>query len=322
MKEIGGYFGLEYSNVEFGGIHNDAVRLNAARYCLEYIVKARKYTKVYVPYFICGVIFEPLRRNNIEVVLYHIDRNMELVSVPDIQDGEGLLYINYFGFKNEYIKGLAGKIRNLIVDNCQALFAEQLPGVDTFYSLRKYVPLPDGAFVYCGVKLNEQLPVYNNVHRVSHLYLRANIDANTGFPEYQKNENLISEETMSYISPSSENFIKTYDFSKNQFARDRNFVFLHLCLEALNEYKAIDIDQLAGPLYYPFLLRNEGIRMKMISNRIYINVIWPDLDPSLAADAFENYLANNLLPLPIDQRYDLDDMKRVVDVLTGLIRKA
>ena len=50
MEAIGGYFSLELND----GLErrSKGIRLNAGRYALEYILKARKYSKVYLPYFI------------------------------------------------------------------------------------------------------------------------------------------------------------------------------------------------------------------------------------------------------------------------------
>ena len=56
MKEIGGYFEIEFPDVH-SGIHEKAIKLNTARNCFEYILQANRYSKVYVPYFTCDVVF-------------------------------------------------------------------------------------------------------------------------------------------------------------------------------------------------------------------------------------------------------------------------
>ena len=46
-KAIGGYFELELpTHQEF---HSDAIALNSGRFCLEYILRCRKYSKVSIP---------------------------------------------------------------------------------------------------------------------------------------------------------------------------------------------------------------------------------------------------------------------------------
>lgn len=54
MKPIGGYFELELRQGEH--YHKDAIRLNSARNCFEYILLARKYKKVFLPYYTCEVL--------------------------------------------------------------------------------------------------------------------------------------------------------------------------------------------------------------------------------------------------------------------------
>ena len=59
-KEIGGYFSLELPFRE--EYHKRALRLNTGRNCLEYILRVRGYKKVYVPYYICGAVREPINK--------------------------------------------------------------------------------------------------------------------------------------------------------------------------------------------------------------------------------------------------------------------
>ena len=58
MKAIGGYFELELQkNEEY---HKDALSLNTGRNALEYILKANAYKKIYIPYFTCDVLLQPI----------------------------------------------------------------------------------------------------------------------------------------------------------------------------------------------------------------------------------------------------------------------
>ena len=56
--------------------HKDAIRLNTARNSFEYVLRARQYTKVYIPYYTCEVMLEPINKLGIEV-----DHLMSFVSV-------------------------------------------------------------------------------------------------------------------------------------------------------------------------------------------------------------------------------------------------
>ena len=55
MKEIGGYFELELH--KGGHYHPDALHLNTGRNCFEYILRAKGYKKVYIPYYTCCLLY-------------------------------------------------------------------------------------------------------------------------------------------------------------------------------------------------------------------------------------------------------------------------
>ena len=54
----------------------------------------------------------------------------------------------------------------------------------------------------------------------------------------------------------------------------------------------------------------------MIANRIFVATYWPNINDD---DSHESYLKHHLLPLPIDQRYNEEDMKRIIDIVRGLM---
>ena len=77
---IGGYFELELNkSIDY---HRNAIALNTARNALEYILIAKKYQKVYIPYFTCDVILEPFQKLNIAYEFYKIDENFECIDSP------------------------------------------------------------------------------------------------------------------------------------------------------------------------------------------------------------------------------------------------
>lgn len=89
MKAIGGYPSLELREGEH--FHKSALKLNTARNCFEYILRAKSYRKVYIPFYTCEAILEPLIKNNIEYVFYQIDNNFEPISLPVLKINEAFL---------------------------------------------------------------------------------------------------------------------------------------------------------------------------------------------------------------------------------------
>ena len=137
IDAIGGYPELELRKGEH--YHKNALRLNTARNCFEYVLRTRKYTKVYIPYYTCEVMLEPLEKCNVGYEFYHINELLEPVGIVQLQPTEAFLYTNYYGLKQQCVKKLAQTYgKQLIVDNAQAFFAEPLNGIDTFYSARKF----------------------------------------------------------------------------------------------------------------------------------------------------------------------------------------
>ena len=97
IDAIGGYFGLELRSGEH--YHKNAIRLNTARNCFEYVLRARGYRKVYIPYYTCDVMLEPLKKLHVEYEFYPIDINLEPKNDIVLNEGEAFLYTNYYGLK-------------------------------------------------------------------------------------------------------------------------------------------------------------------------------------------------------------------------------
>lgn len=315
MKEIGGYFEIEFSNVKFEEIHQDAIKLNTARNCLEYILSAGKYSKIFLPYYTCDAVLEPVIRHGISYEFYHIDKNLEPIEIPATKSGEVFLYTNYFGIKGQYCSELANRKINLIIDNSQALFAPRVGETDTFYSLRKFVGVADGAFLYCKKRIDLPVEKTSSADRVSHLYKRKDFGAPFGYDAFKTNDESLDNLPLSEMSASTKTFLKTYDFEKNKITRERNFLYVHHELGQLNNLK-IDIKNLDAPLCYPFLNNQMRSKNDLANNGIFIPTYWTNvLEWINEKDCAERMLVNDLLPLPIDQRYTLEDLRFLIENL-------
>lgn len=158
-SEIGGYFSLELNQREKNSFHSGGIYLNSGRNALEYILRSLpRISKLWIPYFTCDVVLEPLRKLDILYGFYHINEKLELCEDIQLEPDEYFLVTNYYGIKDRYIQELSLKYSSrLIVDNAQALFAEPIQGVKSVYSPRKYVGIPDGgiAYIEAGLDINQ-----------------------------------------------------------------------------------------------------------------------------------------------------------------------
>ncbi len=254
MKEIGGYFELEtpYYN---GHFHNNLLKLNTGRNALEYILKVKKYSKVYLPYFMCDVILEPFKKLNIAFQFYYIDKNLEAkFDYKIIKKNEAFLYINYFGIKDNYINSIASKNFNLIIDNTQAFFSLPIKNIDTFYSARKFFGVSDGAYLYTDKTLNLDLKQDISYQRISHLLKRIEYGAEYSYHDFIKNDDILINDDIKKMSILTDKILNSIPYKKYSEIRKNNFNYLHKKLSKLNKLKIND--NLSSPLCYPLWIEN------------------------------------------------------------------
>ena len=66
------------------------------------------------------------------------------------------------------------------------------------------------------------------------------------------------------------------------------------------------------PMIFPYeSAEGQELRKHLIANKIFVAKYWPNVDEWTQEDFVERWMANHILPLPIDQRYDKEDMNRM-----------
>lgn len=313
---IGGYFELELRKGEH--YHKNTLRLNTARNCFEYILRARKYTKVYIPYYTCEVMLEPLKKCNVDYVFYHINEQLEPIEETyQLQPTEAFLYTNYYGLKQRCVERLAEQYgKQLIVDNAQAFFAEPLEGIDTFYSARKFFGVADGAYLYTDAQLDMEFEQDQSYQRMSHLLMRADIGAEVGYGEFRKNDDLLIDNPIRLMSNLTEKILCSIDYESIKQQRRSNYMQLDEQLRNKNGIH-LTMDEDAVPMVYPYLTDDATLRQRLIDNRIYVARYWPNVLNWCRPRDIEKTLAKDMIPLPIDQRYGEEDMKKVIETIYG-----
>jgi hypothetical protein len=312
MTPIGGYFELElFSGKHY---HAEALRLNTARRCFEYVLRVRKYHKIYIPYFICEVMLEPIRKLQVEYAFYSINEAFEPIFDKSLGMNEALLYINYFGLQQSTVVKLTKRHRNVIIDNAQSFYAESLAGVDTFYSARKFFGVPDGAYLYTGLRLPDDLLIDKSYDRMAHLLKRIDCSAEEGYADFKANDDSLMDNPICTMSKLTEALLRSIDYEQAKKKRIANYIFL---TEFLNSNNRLSLLPLNGtvPMVYPFWSEDENLRSRLIKNKVFVATYWPNVFEWCNESQLEYLLAKDVLPLPIDQRYGEEDMRRIVDVI-------
>ena len=313
MEAIGGYFSLELPFRE--EYHKDAIRLNTGRNCMEYILRVRGYKKVYIPYYTCEVILEPFKKLGIPYEFYHIDIHFEIRDRFTLKADEALLYTNYFGLKQRYVEQLAEKFGSrLIVDNTQAFYAKPLNGIDTFYTCRKFFGVADGAYLYTDKLLEDEFEQDESWNRMTHLLKRIDLSAEQGFADFRRADDGLENQPIRKMSKLTQRIMQSIDYKAAAMKRRENYLKLHEVLGEENHLQ-LTLDEEAVPMVYTFLTPIQGLREKLIENKVFVARYWPNVLEWTTKDDIEYLITYQMLPLPIDQRYGEGDMKRITDII-------
>jgi len=312
MKEIGGYFELELvRKMEY---HRDAVKLNSGRNAFKYILHAQNINKVYIPALICNSIIEPLEGLEVCYEFYNVDEKFEIQQEIVLRENERLLYPNYYSLKSIYIQKLAKQYgERLIVDNTQAFFEKPIETIDTIYSPRKYFGVCDGGYLYTRKYLEEDLVRDISYNNALYLLGRADISASNFYEKYQESEERVAEKQIKKMSNLTSKILSSIDYDNVKCVRERNFNYLH---SELYIHNLICIDMsTTSPFMYPLMIDASELRAKLISNKVYVAKYWIEVLDRKQTSKIERGLVNKIIPLPIDQRYGLEEMKRIVKLI-------
>jgi hypothetical protein len=310
MKEIGGYFGLE--QLVSNEYYKDLIPLNNGKNALLYVLKTRSINKIYIPYYLCNSVSDMCIRNGYKFEYYKIDAEFMPIFNKTLADDEYLYVVNYYGqLTNGKVLELKHRFAQIILDNIQAFFQKPLDGIDTIYSCRKFFGVPDGAHLSTDVRINEDLAVDNSRERMTHILGRYEGIASDYYNHFKNNDASSKSEPLKYMSKLTHNILGAIDYERVRWIRNKNYAYLEREFGAQNKLKLVVPD---GAFAYPFYMENGiEIRKVLAQKKIYIPTLWPNVLNDMPKDSVEHDYAANILPLPCDQRYSIDDMKCLVE---------
>lgn len=314
MKEIGGY--IELDTCRHAMLHEDAILLNCGRNALAYLLEAKGIKKLYLPYFLCDSVANVCKKYGVEVVFYHIGENW--LPKDLVIDGDAWLYIvNFYGqITREDLARLAAAYRNIIIDNAQAYFDAPLANVDTLYTCRKFFGVSDGALLYTNSKLERSLAIDESFNRIHYVLGRYERTASEFYEEAAQNNDIFDNEPIKEMSRLTKNLLRSIDYEYVKQVRTNNFAYLH---EKLREVNKLNVRLIEGAFMYPLLI-DDGmkIRKQLQQMKIYIPTLWPNVLEECEPDTLEYKFAAEILPIPVDQRYGIEDMEYLVEVIRSV----
>lgn len=199
----------------------------------------------------------------------------------------------------------------IIVDNAQSYFQMPVEGVDTIYTCRKYFGVSDGAFLYTDTKLQRNLPQDESYDRMHFLMGRYERSTSEFYNEYVENNSLFAKESIKKMSRLTNNLLHGINYERVARIREDNFNYLNAKLGNLNQLK---LKSIYGAFMYPLLIQNgAAVRKILQKEKIYIPTLWPNVLEDCIPNSLEYQFAANILLIPVDQRYGIRDMKRLVE---------
>ena len=104
------------------------------------------------------------------------------------------------------------------------------------------------------------------------------------------------------------------DYARIAEQRRANYQQLHDALGTSNTL-SLPLEEDAVPMVYPYMTPVKGLREKLIENKIFVARYWPNVLEWTTKDDIEYQLAHQMQPLPIDQRYGVEEMNRMIALI-------
>lgn len=314
-REIGGYLELEtFSGSEY---HEGAVALNCARNCLVLLIESRGMSRIWIPEFLCSSVSTAARRAGAQVLPYDIleDFSPDYDSVEPAAE-DYLYLVDYYGqLPDARILDAAERFEGrVVVDEVQAFFRRPVAELDTLYCCRKFFGVPDGAYLYTTSAPAHELERDESAGRMRHLLGRYERTASEFYGDYAENDRQFAQQPVRLMSCLTHNLLRAIDYERAAERRTTNFAYLSERLAGLNLLAPATPP---GAYMYPLLIDDAApIRREMQRRKIYVPTLWPNATESGGRGG---RFARDILPLPVDQRYTVEDMAYVCDVLESIV---
>ena len=318
-REIGGYLELERSwNDHY---HRDAVALNSGRGCILYLAELRSMRTVWVPDYMCDSVWNAFLRAGCELRFYGVGFDFRPVYNFEVGEGEWLFLCDYYGQLSDSDVALAAERSGgrLVLDGTQSFFRRPPVECDAMYTCRKWFGVADGGYVLTarGERLGRVLPRDESRGRMDFVLGRAERPAGEFFDRASENNELFEGEPVKLMSPVTETLIRGVDYRRVAERRRANWRSLGAVLGDVNR---LPLSEPEVPFMYPLMVEGaDGLRRALIEERIYVPRLWPNVAESPQAGPVAISLAEDVVPLPIDQRYGREDMERVCRVVLSYL---
>lgn len=303
--------------------------------------KRNERLRLHLPCFFCMEAAEKLSKA-FDINWY---RDLPTEKYPDFDTlnaspGDLVLAVNLFGIKSEEVwQDWLKKNDNVILveDHTHDPFSSWALHSQADYamaSLRKTLPIPDGAIIWSGKNL--PLPKASQAEsdgaykRLSAMLLkRAYLNGKNVLKDTYRQLEIESQYTLNdvrndKISAFSANVLSSLDVNRFRKRREANIRhFLNLSLSEQNQnWQPLFSSWSDGSVPFNSIIvcRNgeirDSLRKYLISKNIFPPIHWSQSHDGMTSNDLKAIdLSNRILTIPTDQRYSLDDVTRIVNII-------
>ncbi len=313
MMEIGSFVELQFpKGLEYRKGNKNIARLNSGRAAIYHAFRVTGCGRIFIPFYQCDTVGEFLTRKGCAIEYYHIDENFNPIDLcPGKNDA--VLLVNYFGImSSSRMKALADKYENVIVDNSQAFFAPHIDNTLSIYSARKFIGVPDGAYVV-GNDAEKYLDEYPQGYSSdTSLFLLQRIEygcEGRAYKSRSENEKRIDTEDISLMSKLTRTILDGTDYDAVIVPRIENFNYAHKLFRDINKLNPLAYyDGTCVPMVYPLLVEDDSLLERLLANKHFQGHWWSYLLDEMPQECFEYYISRYVIPITVDQRYGKEEI--------------
>ncbi len=302
--------------------------------------------EVLIPAYTCQTVITPFEEAGWKCEYYAINKNLR-IDITHLMDTissskASLLVVHpYYGLELseeevEALQYVSDKGVKIILDLTQCIFSNKTYPFVTYTvgSYRKWFPIPDGGYLLKSKETKGILqPSMENAEfterEMAAMYLRGQYFGNgeqrtkdisirlSKVADHIADSNV----TPHRISKIAYNLLVAQDLDQNKKSRLNNckFLFAHI-----NENEKVSkvyqhLEEVTTPpLYFIIYVDDRAALQRLLAkDAIYAPVIWPVEDERVLINDEVKYIYQHLLAIPCDQRYDLNDMQRVIEIINN-----
>lgn len=321
--EIGSFIGLDLEGTqEYYDYELDMARLNSARSGIYHSCKLYKCDTVYLPFYLCPSVNKFLSEQGIKTIKYHINAQFEPIGVKQ-EANSAMIIVNYFGILSHHkMVEIAGRYRNVILDNSAAFYAPPVEDCYNVYSPRKFFGVPDGCYVigHNASKGIEQYAQDRSSGTSSFLFATIEQGTKATYYERMKNEERIENSGPLRMSELTQCLLKNINYSRIKNKRVENYNYAHLMFSKINKLDPfMAFDETCVPMVYPLVVENKELDQKLREKKVYVGRLWSKVMQEVTSDTFEARMSSFMVPLPIDQRYGRTEVNIMHDFVVEIL---